>query len=95
MCLVAHLGDGNLHPQFAIDIDNENDYRNYINVKSLIFQKVFDLGGAISAEHGIGIGKSQYLEKIVDSNSLEYMKMIKKVFDPNNILNPGKIFDCR
>ena len=95
MCLVAHLADGNLHPQIAIDKDDEMQYRNYMDAKSEIYQKTFELGGTISAEHGIGVGKAQYLDKMLDLNALEYMKMIKRVFDPKNILNPGKIFDYK
>ncbi len=92
MCMVGHIGDGNLHPQFAFDASNEELYRNYIDAKSEIYRKVVELGGNISAEHGIGIDKLSYFENMIDAASLSYMKMIKKIFDPNNILNPGKIF---
>lgn len=94
MCLVAHLGDGNLHPQIALDMDNEQEYRNYMSAKSEIYEKVLELKGSISAEHGIGIGKAEYITEMLDSSVLDYMKMIKRIFDPKNILNPGKIFDC-
>ena len=93
MCLVAHLGDGNLHPQIALDMDNEQEYRNYMSAKSEIYKKVLELKGSISAEHGIGIGKAEYITEMLDSSVLDYMKMIKRIFDPKNILNPGKIFD--
>ncbi|MEP7149730.1 MAG: FAD-linked oxidase C-terminal domain-containing protein, partial [Acidobacteriota bacterium] len=56
------------------------------------FQLSVDLGGTISGEHGIGYVKSQYLHYAVDVATLEIMKGIKKVFDPNGILNPGKMF---
>ena len=92
MCMVGHIGDGNLHPQIAVDLSNEIEYRNYIDAKSKIYEKVVELGGSISAEHGVGLDKLNYLEQILDENTIDYMKMIKKVFDPNNILNPGKIF---
>ena len=92
MCMVGHIGDGNLHPQIALDLDNEEEFRNYISAKSEIYKAVAELGGLISAEHGIGADKLPYLVNFVDKNSLIYMKMIKKIFDPKNILNPDKIF---
>ena len=93
ICIVGHLGDGNIHPQFVLDLDDESQFRNYYSAKSEIYDFANQLGGSISAEHGIGLEKLHYLDKIVDKNSLEYMKLIKKIFDPNNILNPGKIFN--
>ena len=51
------------------------------------------LGGTISSEHGVGLEKMSYAEEILDKSALEYMRSIKKLFDPNNILNPGKIFN--
>lgn len=92
LCMVGHIGDGNLHPQIALDLSNEKEYRNYIEVKSQIYNKVIELGGSISAEHGVGLDKLCYIENILDKDLIDYMKMIKKVFDPNDILNPGKIF---
>lgn len=92
MCMVGHIGDGNLHPQIVLDTSNEEEYRNYIEAKSEIYKKIIELGGNISAEHGIGIDKLSYFESLIDKNVLDYMKMIKNIFDPNNILNPGKIF---
>lgn len=92
MCLVGHIGNGNIHPQFAINLNNENEYRNYIKAKTEIYQKAVELGGSISAEHGVGLDKISYIDSIIDNNTLEYMKLIKKIFDPNNILNPNKIF---
>lgn len=92
MCLVGHIGDGNLHPQIALDLQQESQFRNYINAKSEMYIAVKKLGGTISAEHGIGIEKLKYLENAIDKDAVEYMKMIKRVFDPKNILNPGKIF---
>lgn len=93
LCLVGHIGDGNLHPQFAIDINDEKEFRNYKKVKDEIYNYVKILGGTISAEHGIGLEKKAYLENTIDRKALEYMRLIKKIFDPNNILNPDKIFE--
>ena len=92
VCIVGHIGDANIHPQIVLNLENENEYRNYISAKSDIYELTSRLGGVISAEHGIGVEKQNYFEKLVDPNALEYMKLIKRLFDPKNILNPGKIF---
>jgi glycolate oxidase len=75
-----------------LNLENEEEYRNYQNAKSEIYDKLKIFGGTISAEHGIGIEKKSYLEHTIDAGAMDYMKLIKKVFDPNNILNPDKIF---
>ena len=92
MCLVGHVGDGNIHPQIALDLEDDTQFKNYIKAKSEMYDFAWKLGGTISAEHGIGIEKLSYLENTIDKKAIEYMKMIKKVFDPKNILNPGKVF---
>ncbi len=89
----GHAGDGNLH----INIMKETLSESYWNVEvnesiGKIFQKVVDLGGTLSGEHGIGIAKKPYMHLAVSPTQLDLMRGIKKVFDPNNILNPGKIF---
>ncbi|MBE7711476.1 MAG: FAD-binding protein [Cyanobacteria bacterium SIG31] len=92
LCLVGHIGDGNIHPQIVLNLENEIEFKNYQSAKSEIYRLTQDLNGTISAEHGVGIEKMIYLENTIDKNALEYMKLIKKAFDPKNILNPGKIF---
>ena len=92
VCLVGHIGDGNIHPQIVLNMENEEEYKNYCNAKAEIYESVRALEGTISAEHGIGLEKLPYLEKMVSPETIEYMKLIKQLFDPNNILNPGKIF---
>lgn len=92
VCLVGHVGDGNLHPQFVLNLENETEFRNYSSAKAEMYEYAISLGGTISAEHGVGIEKMPYLTKTVDKNAIEYMKLIKGVFDSKNILNPNKIF---
>jgi glycolate oxidase len=58
-----------------------------------MFLLVKDLGGTISGEHGIGLIQKKYLDVVFDEANIRLMRDIKKIFDPNNILNPGKIFD--
>ena len=92
LCMVGHVGDGSIHPQIPIDMDNKDEYRRYKIAKSEIYQLTSKLGGTISSEHGIGIVKKDYISRVVESGTIEYMRQIKKVFDPRNILNPYKIF---
>lgn len=93
ICLVGHIGDGNFHPQFVLDLNSENDFRNFQEIRTKIYSKVKKLGGSVSAEHGIGLEKKEFFQAETDITVIEYMKAIKKIFDPKNILNPGKIFN--
>ena len=93
MCLVSHVGDGNLHPQIVLDLNNEKELLNCKKAKEEMYETAIKLGGTFSAEHGIGIEKKKYLPRKLDAVTIAYMKQIKKIFDPNNILNPGKIFE--
>ncbi len=85
----GHAGDGNLHVNILVP--PENISKAHDAVKEL-FQEVLRLDGTLSAEHGIGLAKSPYLTMEVAPGSLELMRQIKKIFDPEGILNPGKIF---
>ncbi|MBD5402770.1 FAD-binding protein [bacterium] len=92
VCMVGHVGDGSVHPQIPIDYNDKNEYKHYKIAKSEIYQLTVKLGGTISGEHGIGLEKKAYIAKVVDGGALDYMRQIKKIFDPKNILNPYKIF---
>ena len=92
VCLVGHVGDGSVHPRIPIDYNNKNEYKHYKIAKSEIYQLTARLGGIISGEHGIGLEKKAYITQVVDGGALGYMRQIKKIFDPKNILNPYKIF---
>lgn len=92
LCMVGHVGDGSVHPQIPIDYDDRDEYRRYKIAKSEIYHLTSKLGGIISGEHGIGLEKKAYLSKVVEGGALDYMRQIKKIFDPKNILNPYKIF---
>lgn len=92
ICMVGHVGDGSVHPQIPIDYNDKDEYKRYKIAKSEIYHLTVKLGGTISGEHGIGLEKKAYLSKVVEGGALDYMRQIKKVFDPKNILNPYKIF---
>lgn len=92
VCIMGHIGDGNIHPNIPLDLNDENDVKNYAQAKDEIHQLAIDLGGTLSGEHGIGCEKSKYMTNAIDDVTLEHMKKIKRVFDEKNILNPQKIF---
>lgn len=89
----GHLGDGNLHVNILREDISEEDWENKIPEGiGEIFKLTVSLGGTLSGEHGIGIAKKPYMPIAMSDVNLNLMRGIKKVFDPNNILNPGKIF---
>ena len=92
VCMVGHVGDGSVHPQIPIDYNNEDEYKRYKLAKSEIYDLTARLGGILSGEHGIGSEKRGHIHKVINSVSLDFMRQIKKTFDPDNILNPYKIF---
>jgi glycolate oxidase len=91
----GHAGDGNIHVNIMVDKNNEQEYADGIRAKQKLFEFVLRLGGTLSGEHGIGTTKSEFLPMEIDETALSIMKRLKTLFDPNNILNPGKIFPDR
>jgi glycolate oxidase len=90
----GHAGDGNLHIRIKKSgTENSEDDMEVIAGIRALFELVYKLGGTISGEHGIGLIQKRYLDIVFDETQLRLMKEIKKAFDPNNILNAGKIFD--
>ena len=89
----GHLGDSNIHMNIILDSKNKDLNNIEYMVTNIINDKVIELGGSISAEHGIGIIKKNSFIKYSKDTNVEAMKKIKKIFDPNNIMNPNKIFD--
>lgn len=88
----GHAGNGNLHTNILYDPDNAKEVGIVEKLLPEIFDAVISLNGSLSGEHGIGLEKKPFLNKQIDNVSIELMKSIKKCFDPNNILNPGKIY---
>ena len=88
----GHVGDGNLHVNLMIDSSNPEELQTAEHVKRRIFELAVEMGGTISGEHGIGIMKSEFLPMALGNELIEAMKRIKRALDPNDILNPGKIF---
>ena len=88
----GHAGDGNVHVNLMISGTDEEERRRADEAVSEVFRKTVELGGTISGEHGIGISKAPYLAMEVGPLGVSVMKRLKACFDPNGILNPGKIF---
>jgi len=90
----GHAGDGNLHIRIKKQgVVNSQDSPEMVKSLRALFMLVKSLGGTISGEHGIGLIQKGYMDIVFDKKQLDLMRQIKKVFDPNNILNAGKIFD--
>jgi glycolate oxidase len=92
MVSFGHAGDGNIHFNIMLDKNNREELKKAEAAIDALFEYTLELGGTISGEHGVGITKAPYIAKEIGTLELNLMKKIKKVFDPNGILNPGKIF---
>jgi D-lactate dehydrogenase (cytochrome) len=88
---LSHAGNGNVHLNIAGKKGDTQEWNLIDQIVHRLVQKTIDLGGTATGEHGIGLGKRKFM-KAEHGTSLEWMKKIKTLFDPNGILNPGKIF---
>jgi glycolate oxidase len=89
----GHMGDGNLHPTFLTNERNEEEMHRVEAAMKEIFDAALELGGTITGEHGVGLAKKGFLKQAVGDLNLEVMRTLRRTFDPQGILNPGKIFD--
>ena len=92
--MVGHVGDGNFHSTVIYDPNKKEDHKMIRDFSDKLIEKALELDGTVTGEHGIGINKKEYLKKQHPDN-LPLMQMLKKSIDPNNIMNPGKIFDLK
>ena len=90
--MVGHLGDGNFHVLLPFNPKDKEMYKKIREFNDLLIKKSLELNGTITGEHGIGLHKKEYLLQEHPDN-IPIMKSIKRTIDPNNIMNPGKIFD--
>lgn len=88
----GHAGDGNLHPTVLCDERNTDEMQRAHAFYDELYEQVLAWGGTVSGEHGIGIAKKDYLARQIGPGGVAVMKRIKQAFDPEGILNPGKIF---
>ena len=87
----GHAGDGNLHPQILYDGYDPEQVERMEAASADLFKLAIDLGGTLTGEHGIGLSKAPYMTLEHDAVAMDMMRRIKKMLDPNNILNPGKM----
>jgi glycolate oxidase len=87
--VLAHAGDGNLHPLIMTDLRDKDEMDRIDRALEEMYDAAIAMGGTLSGEHGIGIAKKKFMHKEFDETAIELMRGIKRAFDPNNILNPG------
>ncbi len=90
--LVGHVGDGNFHLIFVINPDNASELAQVKEINGRLVHRALAMGGTCSGEHGVGMGKMEYLAEEHGSEAIDVMKSIKRALDPDNRMNPGKIF---
>ena len=89
--IVGHVGDGNFHVLMMLDPDSETEWDESEQVNRRMVRRAIDAGGTCTGEHGVGMHKMQYLVDEHGQDALDLMRALKRAFDPNNILNPGKV----
>lgn len=89
----GHMGDGNLHPTFLTNERNKEEMHRVEEAAKEIFEEAIRLGGTITGEHGVGVAKKAFLPKFAGDAQMRVLKQLRRAFDPNGILNPGKMFD--
>jgi D-lactate dehydrogenase (cytochrome) len=93
--IVGHVGDGNFHVLMLLDPNNESEWQESERLNYQLVTQAIDADGTCTGEHGIGLHKKQFMAREHGEDALDLMRMLKKSFDPNNILNPGKVIDPR
>jgi glycolate oxidase len=88
----GHAGDGNIHVNLMVNKNDPKERARAAEAERELFERVVSLDGSISGEHGIGFAKARYLSIELSPDEIALMKRLKTAFDPNGILNPGKIF---
>jgi glycolate oxidase len=91
----GHAGDGNIHVNVMLDPDDPDEVARGRAAVEEVLRAAVALGGTISGEHGIGYAKAPYLHFALTAETIEMMRRVKETFDPNGILNPGKMFFSR
>lgn len=88
--VLAHAGDGNMHPLVCTDRENQEEWQRVEKAFAEIFKAAADMEGTLSGEHGIGLAKAEFMPLVIDQDTRDFMALIKHAVDPDNILNPGK-----
>ncbi len=89
--LVGHVGDGNFHLAFVLDMDNPNEMAEAERLNGRLIERALSMDGTCTGEHGVGLGKKKYLKSELGEGAVGVMATLKAALDPDNIMNPGKI----
>ncbi len=92
VAVFGHAGDGNLHPNFLVDIRDQEEMKRLKKAVEELFQVALELDGTLSGEHGIGYTKASFLENEIGASGIKFLSSLKRAVDPAGVLNPGKIF---
>lgn len=92
ICNVFHAGDGNLHPLVLFDAFKPGQYEAVLKIGDEILKLCADAGGSVTGEHGIGLEKRENIRYVFSDDDLEVMDRVRRVFDPDALMNPGKVF---
>ncbi|MGA0796406.1 MAG: FAD-linked oxidase C-terminal domain-containing protein, partial [Quisquiliibacterium sp.] len=90
--ILGHVGDGNFHAVLLIDIDNEKEVADAERLNDEIVRLALSMDGTCTGEHGVGLHKIGFLVEEVGDDAIDLMRRIKLALDPDNIMNPGKVF---
>jgi D-lactate dehydrogenase (cytochrome) len=90
--MVGHVGDGNFHMGYLIDPDSADERALAERLNTQLVERALKLGGTCTGEHGVGLHKMEFLRTEAGDGAVDMMRTIKRALDPDNILNPGKIF---
>jgi FAD/FMN-containing dehydrogenase len=88
----GHVGDGNIHVNIMVTPGDDDEIRRAHEAEGVLFRGVIGLEGSISGEHGIGFTKAAYVGLELSPDEIALMRRVKHAFDPNGIMNPGKMF---
>ncbi len=89
--IVGHVGDGNFHLSFVLDMDNPEELKEAEELNARLIDRALAMDGTCTGEHGVGLGKKKYLKDELGEGALSVMAALKAALDPDNIMNPGKI----
>ena len=89
--ILGHVGDGNFHMMMLVDPNSPEDHVEGERLHERLVQRALSMGGTITGEHGIGMGKQKYMKSQHGAGALTLMRLIKGAIDPDNLMNPGKM----
>ncbi len=90
--ILGHVGDGNFHVIFVIDPNNPAEHAEAEALNARLVERALAMDGTCTGEHGIGLGKQDWLVRELGEDGVDMMRTIKRALDPKNLFNPGKIF---